>query len=101
MYLSFGLLFYDKLEGALNFIPWKEMMTLFLEECELWEINEKHVTIPTDPTTLVEYHKNNVKAQRIILDVVKYHIMPQVTSKKNAFDMRETLKNCTKATIKT
>ena len=46
--LTFGLRYEDRLEGASNFIPWKERITLLLEECELWDIIEKVVSIPTD-----------------------------------------------------
>ena len=87
MSLTFGLWFEDRLEGASNFIPCRERITLLLEEFELWEIVGKTVMIPTDPNPLVKYNKKNVKAKRIILDVVKDHIMPHVTGYKNAFDM--------------
>ena len=62
-----------------------------MEESELWDIIEKIVVVPTDAVPLVAYNKNNVKAKRIILDVVKDHIIPHVTGKKNAYDMRESL----------
>ena len=60
---------------------------MLFEEFGLCGIVEKTVTIPTDPDPLAEYNKKNVKAKRIILDVVKDHIMPHLTGKKNAFDM--------------
>ena len=53
----------------------------------LWNIVEKIVTLPTDPTLLAEYNKKNVKAKRIILDAIKDHVIPHVTGKKNAFEM--------------
>ena len=79
--MTFGLCFEDSLEGALNFIPWKEMITFLLKEFDLCEIVGKIVTIPTNLDPLDEYNKKNVKEKRIIIDVVKDHIMPHVTDK--------------------
>ena len=67
MYLIFGLWFEDRLEGASNFIPWKERITLLLEECELWEIAEKVVMIPTNPDLLVEYNKIMLRKSESLL----------------------------------
>ena len=62
MSLTFGLQLEDRLEGASNFIPWKERVTLLLEEFELWDINKEVFTISaTNPGPLDEYNKKNVK----------------------------------------
>lgn len=87
MSVNFGLRFEDRLEGASNFIAWKDRVTLLLEEFELWSITKEVVTIPTDLDALIEYNRNNVKAKRILLDAVKDHLIPHVIGKKNAFDM--------------
>jgi hypothetical protein len=42
----------DILDGASNFLYWKERVTLALKECELWELMDKAVTPLTDLTSL-------------------------------------------------
>ena len=64
-----------------------------LEECELWELVNQAVTLPTDPIFLAEFKKKNARAKRIILDSVKDHIIPQVVGKDFAFHMCESLGN--------
>jgi hypothetical protein len=66
-----------------------------LQECELWDIVENSqmnlVTMPIDDTLLEAYTKNNIKAKRITLDAIKDHVIPHVTRKTNAYEMRESL----------
>ena len=47
--------------------------------------------VPTDPVTLAEFKKKNIKAKRIILDSVKDHIIPHVAGRDFAFQMWESL----------
>ena len=65
------------MDGGGNWTPWKARIVLLLEECELWEIVEQVVSVPTDPILLAEF-KKNVRVKRIILDSVKDHIIPHV-----------------------
>ena len=51
------------------------------------------VVVPTDPTLLVEFKKKNIKAKRIILDSVKDHIIPHLSSRDFAYQMWESLRN--------
>jgi len=81
----------DRSNGDEKFSPWKDSIVLLLEELDLWDIVDKVVTIPIDATLLDKYNKNNVKAKRIILDAIKYHLIPYITGKINAFDMWEDL----------
>jgi len=85
------LRFEDKLDGVVKFSPWKERIAILLEEQELWYILHHiaiaHVVIPTDPTKLDAYNKNNVKAESLISDAVKYHLILHISGKKNAYEM--------------
>lgn len=69
----------------------KELIVLLLEEAELWDnvenTQQNPVTIPTDTTLLEAYKRKKIKAKRIILDVVKDHVIPHVVGKANAFKM--------------
>ena len=89
--MASGLRFEDRLNGAMNFSPWKERIALLLEEHELWDIVHHTTTvpvvIPTDPTQLAAYNKKNVKAKRLILDAIKDHLIPHISVKKNAYEM--------------
>ena len=88
-----GLRVEDRLDGGGNWTPWKARIVLLLEECELWELVEHAVTLPTDPILLAKFKKKNVRAKRIILDSVKDHIIPHVIGKDYAFQMWESLSN--------
>jgi hypothetical protein len=52
----------DRLDGASNFLSWKERVTLAFKEYDLWELVDKVVTPPTDPTTLEAHNKKEIKA---------------------------------------
>jgi hypothetical protein len=85
------LRFEDRLDGATNFNPWKKRIALLLEENEIWDVVEKTLVVPTDIALLAAYNKKNVKAKRMLLDVMKDHIIPHVSKKKNAYEMWEAL----------
>ena len=81
----------DRLDGAGNFVPWKAMLVLILEENELWdEVVLNTTTVPIvvlpsiDATTLSAFNKD-IKARRIILDEVKDHVIPHISSKTMHF----------------
>lgn len=84
---AIGLRFIDRLEGASNYSPWKERITLVLMENDIWEFANQKLTPSTDATQLADHNKKDVKARRIILDVVKDHVIPHLSGKKTTVDM--------------
>ena len=60
---SVGLRVEDRLDGGGNWTPWRARIVLLLEEYELWEIVEIAIVVPTDPVSLVEFKKKNIKAK--------------------------------------
>ena len=75
----------DRLDGAGNFVPWKARILLVLEENELWEevvrnttANPIAILASTDAVALDAFNKKYIKAKRIILDVVKDHVIPHI-----------------------
>ena len=71
---------------------------LILEENELWdEVVHNTTTNPidvppsTDATTLFAFNKQDIKARRIILDAVKDHVIPHISSKTRAYQMWDAL----------
>ena len=89
-----GLRVEDGLDGATNFCAWKERMIFLLQENELWDIVENTTThpvvVPTDATLLAACNKKSIKAKRIILDAIKDHLIPHVTT-FDAYEMWESL----------
>jgi len=71
----------DRLDGASNFLSWKARVTLAFKEYGLWELVDKVVVPPTDPTTLEAYNKKEIKAHMIILDLTKDHLIHPVSEK--------------------
>ena len=54
---------------------------------------ETVVVVPIDPISLAEFKKKNIKAKRIILDLVKDHIIPHVSGRDFAYHMWKLLSN--------
>jgi putative lipoic acid-binding regulatory protein len=59
----------------------------------LWEFANTKLTPPTDPKDLVAHELKDVKSKRIILDVVKDHLIPHISEKKSSKDMFVALTN--------
>ena len=76
---SVGLRTKDRLNRAANFVSWKARILLVLRENESWdEVVNNTTTHPivipsatTDPVAATAFVKKDIKAMRIILDVVK------------------------------
>ena len=84
----------DRLDGAGNFVPWKARILLVLEENELWEevvrnttANPIAIPIATDAVAYASFNKKDIKAMRVILDVVKDHVIPHILAKDHAHEM--------------
>jgi hypothetical protein len=81
----------DRLDGASNFLSWKARVTLALKEYDLWELVDKVVAPPTDLTTLEAHKKKEIKAERVLLDSVKDHLIPHLSEKKMTKEMFDAL----------
>ena len=96
--MATGLRLEDRLDGAGNFVPWKARLGLILEENELWDevvynTTANPIVIPasTDAAALSAFNKKDIKARRIILDAVKDHVIPHISSKTRAYQMWDAL----------
>jgi hypothetical protein len=74
----------DRLDGASNFVSWKEKVTFVFKEYDLWELVDKVITPPTDPPTLETHNKKEIKAHRVILDLVKDHLILHLSKNKTS-----------------
>ena len=80
-----------RLDGAANFIPWKARINLILEENELWDMvhstTANPVVVHVDATDKEAFMKRDVRERRVILYVVKDHVIPQISTKDHSFQM--------------
>jgi hypothetical protein len=84
----------DRLDGISNYLQWKVRMSAILRENKLWSFVSTIVVVPTtDPIALDLHEVKEAKAQRLILDGVKDHLIPHLAEKKTTYEMWETLKN--------
>jgi hypothetical protein len=72
----------DRLDGASNFLSWKERVTLALKEYDLWELVDKVVTPLTYLTALDAHNKKEIKEERVLLDSVKDHLIPHLNRRR-------------------
>jgi hypothetical protein len=84
----------DRLEGVSNFLPWKATLILLMKEQELWDVVTSGIPAPVPAQTAAQgakqmqpvvdlvvqeaLEKKDIKAQRVILEVVKDHLIPRV-----------------------
>jgi hypothetical protein len=92
----------DRFEGVSNFLPWKARLALLPKEQELWEVVSNPPPAPTqtstggtpvveDPIVHVMWDKKDIKAQRVILEVVKDHLVPHVLENASSKEMYDAL----------
>ena len=72
----------DKLEGIENFLAWKYRIGLILKENGLEKYIKDGVAEPKEDEAKEKYEQDLIKAMRIIVDSIKDHLIPQVSSKK-------------------
>ena len=72
----------DKPEGIENFQAWKYRIGLILQENYLDTYVKEEVLEPEEAEAKEKHSKDMIRAQRIIFDSIKDHLIPQVSSKK-------------------
>jgi hypothetical protein len=88
----------DWLDGISNYLQWKVRLSVALKENKIYSYVSFVVETPTvDHVALDLYEVKEAKAQRIILDGVKDHLIPHLAEKKTAKEMWDALKNLLEA----
>ena len=82
---------HENIEGAGNFQAWKYRISLVLEENELDSYISEEVLVPEGDEAKDLHKKNLVKAKRIIVDSIKDHLIPQLSSLKTPKEMFDSL----------
>jgi hypothetical protein len=77
----------DKLEGVENFRAWKYRIDLILAENDLARFIKEEVSEPEDAAEKAKHQKDTIRAQRIIADSIKDHLIPYVSSKNTLKEM--------------
>ena len=81
----------EKLEGIDKFHAWKYRIDLILAENDLAKFIKEEVEEPEDVVEKVKHQKDSIRAQRIIADSIKDHLIPYVSSKKTLKEMFDAL----------
>jgi hypothetical protein len=82
----------EKLESIDNFCAWKYRIGLILAENDLEKFIKEEVEEPEDVVEKVKHQKDSIRAQRIIADSIKDHLIPYVSSKKTLKEMFDALR---------
>ena len=83
----------EKLEGVDNFWAWKYRISLVIEENELESYISGEVQALEGDEDKALHKKNSIKDKRIIVDSIKDHLIPQVSSLKTPKSMFDALTN--------
>ena len=81
----------EKLEGADNFWAWKYRISLVLEENELDSYISEEVPVPKGDEAKALHKKKLVMDKKIIVDSIKDHLIPHVSSLKTPKAMFDSL----------
>ena len=81
----------DKLEGIENFLSWKYRIGLILKENGLEKYIKDEVAEPKEDEAKEKHEQELIKSMRIIVDSIKDHLIPQVSSKKTPKKMYDAL----------
>ena len=83
----------DKLEGIEKFLAWKYRICLILRENGLEKYIKDEVAKPKEDEAKEKHEQHLLKEMRIIVDSIKDHLIPQVSSKKTPKQMYDALSN--------
>ena len=81
----------DKLEGIENFLAWKYRIGLILKENVLEKYIKVEVLETKEDEAKEKHEQDLIKEMRIIVDSIKDHLIPQVSSKKTPKKMYDAL----------
>ena len=72
----------DKLEGIENLQAWKYGIGLILRKNDLAKYIKEEVSEPEEDESKKKHKKDLIREMRIIVDSIKNHLIPQVSSKR-------------------
>ena len=81
----------DSLEDIENFLAWNYRIGLILKENVLENYIKDEVAEPKEDEAKEKHGQDIIKKMRIIVDSIKYHLIPQVSSKKTPKKMYDAI----------
>ena len=84
-----GMKVEDHLDGATNFISCKSRV-LILEENDLLKLVNEKVPESDAEEDKSNWRKSNARARRILVNLVRDHMVPQISQKKTTMKMFKT-----------
>ena len=81
----------ENIEATENFRAWKYKVILILEESDLEGYIKDEVKEPEEDESKSKCKKDIIKSKRIIVDSIKDHLIPQVSSNNNPKEMFDAL----------
>jgi hypothetical protein len=82
----------DRFDGSSNFSSWKSKLQITLEESDLLSLIEKTLSQTTTDEEKVDWKVDDVKARKIIIYLVRDHLLPRIATLKTTYEMFDTLK---------
>ena len=79
------------MEGIENLLAWKYRIGLILQENDIDKYVKEEVSEPEEDEAKEKHRKDMIRAQRIIANSIKDHLIPQVSSKKTPKEMYDAL----------
>ena len=79
------------MKGLENFLAWKYRIGLILRENGLEKYIKNEIAEPKEAEAKEKHEHDLIKAMRIIVDSIKNHLIPQVSSKKKPKQMYDAL----------
>ena len=87
-----GMKVEDRLDGATNFISWNSRFLLILEENDLLKLVNEKVLEPDAEEDKSHWRKSDAKARRLLVDLVRVHLVLPILQKNMTSKMFKTLK---------
>jgi hypothetical protein len=88
----------DRLDGSSNFSSWKSRLHITLEEDDLLSVIQKTLPETTTDEEKEEWKEDDVKARKIIIYLVRDHLLPRIANLKTTYEMYDASKNMFEST---
>jgi hypothetical protein len=82
----------DRLDGSSNFSSWNSRLHITLEEDDLMRLIEKTLPATTTDEEKAEWKADNVTVRKIIIYLVRDHLLPHISTLKTTYEMYDVLK---------
>lgn len=87
-----GLAVEDRLDGVSNYGSWEPRVLLTLEKNDVKDFALKDVPFPDDATQQTTWRKSDVKARKILMDLVRNHLVSYMAKAKTTKEIFDLLK---------